>query len=309
MTVKVSIIGAGRVGATTAYSLIHKHIVDEIILLDVVKEIAEAHALDLSHSASWSGGNIITGDYSDIKDSDIIIITAGVRRTPEMSRTDLIKANSKIVEEIIKNITNHVKDPIVIVVTNPVDVMTYLAWKISGFSRKKIFGQGSLLDSMRFRFAISKILNIEQKNIEAYVLGEHGETKVPIFSRVKIDNKPYIFTEREKRMIKNEIESTNLAVLRKKGATEYAPAVALTKMVEAVLRNKKEVVPSSTVLQGEYGLEDVCLGVPTILGRDGIIKIVEWKLPDEEFSALRHSAEKIKKFQKICKKFINCKVK
>lgn len=298
MKTKISIIGMGRVGSATAYTLAHKKLADEIIVLDTLKDLLEGHALDLAHSMAWEGqGKLSPGDYPDIEGSRIVLICAGNAKKPGMDRSDLASTNAPIIKEIAASVRKHVPDSIVITLTNPVDVMNYVVWRTTGFPRERVIGQGGVLDSLRFRWATARTLGMHPSEIEAYVLGEHGNSKVPVFSKVLVNGKPRTLSIEEKMRVADLIEKSNENVIKKKGATEYAPAQALTRMVDAIISDKKEVMPCSVVLKGEYGLNDVSLGVPVILGRNGVEKIEEWNLEHSELASLERSGEIIKEMQ------------
>jgi L-lactate dehydrogenase len=298
MKTKISIIGMGRVGSATAYTVAHKRLADEIVVLDILKDLVEGHALDLAHSMAWDGqGKLSHGDYPDIQGSRIILVCAGTPRKPGMDRMELASTNASVIKDIAASIRKHAPDAIVITLTNPVDVMNYLVWKTTGFPRERVIGQGGVLDSLRFRWAISKTLGIHASEVEAYVLGEHGSSKVPVFSRILVNGKPKKLSISERMKVTEDMERSNEAVIKKKGATEFAPAQALTRMVEAIISDKKEAMPCSVVLKGEYGLNDVSLGVPVILGRNGMEKIEEWPLEHSEEASLARSAEIIKDMQ------------
>lgn len=298
MKTKISIIGMGNVGSATAFALAHKKIADEIVMLDIVKDVLEGHSLDLSHSLAWdSQGRVFHGDYPDIKGSRIILVCAGIGRKPGLTdRMQLMADNATTVRNIAESIREFAPGAIVITLTNPLDVMNHIMWKATGFPREHIIGQGGLLDSLRFRWALSQVLEIHPSQIEAFVLGEHGNSKVPIFSKVLVKGKKRSLTVEQKMKTTELIEKANEAVIKKKGATVFGPAQALVKMVEAIIYDKKEMIPCSINLKGEYGHKDVSIGVPVVLGRNGAEKIEEWELEHSESVAFNRSAERIKDF-------------
>ncbi len=298
MKTKISIIGAGRVGAAAAYTIAHKRLADEIVLLDIAKDLLEGQALDISHSLAWDGQSRVTqGDYPDIEGSRIVIICAGAGRKPGMSRLELAAANGSIIKGIAASIRKHAPDAIVITLTNPVDAMNYVMWRATGFPRERVVGQGGVLDSLRFRWVAAKVLGLRPSSVEAYVLGEHGSSKVLLFSRILVDGRQPKISVGERMKITEELERSNESVLAKKGATEFAPAHAILRMADSIISDKKDVMPCSIVLKGEYGLKDVSIGVPVILGRNGVEKVVEWPLDHAELASLKRSAEIIKDVQ------------
>jgi len=267
--VKIGFIGAGRVGSVSAYTVIHHLKVDEIVLVDIDERLAEGEALDLLHAsyALKKPIKVVGGsDYSLLDGSDLIVISAGVARKPGMTRLDLLHRNAEIMREISKKLKNCVGNSLILVVTNPVDLMTYLIWKETDISRKRIFGMGGLLDTARLWSLMGRVG-------ESFVMGEHGETMFI----VKGDKK---FQER--------VRKAGMEVISRKGATIYGPATCVYRMIRAVIEDLKEILPASVVLQGEYGLRELAIGVPIVLGRDGVEKIIELEGVGEE---LRRSAE------------------
>ncbi|HDJ66745.1 MAG TPA: malate dehydrogenase [Nitrososphaeria archaeon] len=266
---KIGFIGAGRVGSVSAYTVIHHLKVDEIVLVDIDERLAEGEALDLLHAsyALKKPIKVVGGsDYSLLDGSDLIVISAGVARKPGMTRLDLLHRNAEIMREISKKLKNCVGNSLILVVTNPVDLMTYLIWKETDISRKRIFGMGGLLDTARLWSLMGRVG-------ESFVMGEHGETMFI----VKGDKK---FQER--------VRKAGMEVISRKGATIYGPATCVYRMIRAVIEDLKEILPASVVLQGEYGLRELAIGVPIVLGRDGVEKIIELEGVGEE---LRRSAE------------------
>ncbi len=294
---KLSLIGAGNLGAAIAQEIAGRGLVDELVLIDLLKDLAEGQAADIQQSLPMkirgdkaNKTKIYSADYPAIKDSDIIIITAGKPRTAEMKdRLVLAETNIKIVGSINEEIKKYYPYAIIITITNPMDIINHFIHK-QGFPREKVIGSGGQLDSARFRVA----LGFPEQEVEAYVLGEHGEDQVPIFSRVRINGQPKAFSEEEKVVVKDRIRQAALTVIQKKGATVFAPAVATADMVEAILKDQKKVMICSVNLQGEYGLADVSLGVPVILGRKGVEKVERWELAKEELEQLQEGGKKLK---------------
>ncbi|MCS7243787.1 MAG: malate dehydrogenase [Candidatus Calescibacterium sp.] len=304
---KISIIGAGNVGATLA-SLIAMNELADVVMVDVIQDMPKGKALDMMQMLSVFNSDITvkgSNSYEDIKDSDIVVITAGIARKPGMSREDLLNTNANIMKEVVSNIYKYCSGSIVIVVSNPLDVMTYLAYKILkdyGWTRFKVMGMAGVLDSARFKYFISEKLNVSMDNINAFVLGSHGDTMVPIVSFTTVAGVPlrYLIGEEE---LKQLIERTRnggaeIVSLLKTGSAYYAPAASTFIMIKSIIYDKKQILPVSVYCQGEYGYEDLVLGLPVVLGKDGIEKIVELNLEQSEKQELDKSAEKIKQ---LCK--------
>ena len=266
---KIGFIGAGRVGSVSAYTIIHHLNVDEIVLVDINERLAEGEALDLLHAsyALKKPIKVVGGsDYSLLDGSDLIVISAGVARKPGMTRLDLLHRNAEIMREISKKLKNYVENSLILVVTNPVDLMTYLIWKETGISRKRIFGMGGLLDTARLWSLMGRVG-------ESFVMGEHGET---------------MFIVKGDKKFQEGVRKAGMEVISRKGATIYGPATCIYRMIRAVVEDLKEILPASVILQGEYGLRELAIGVPIILGRGGVEKIIEIDGIGEE---LRRSAE------------------
>jgi malate dehydrogenase len=275
----------------------------DIVLVDVVEFVAEGKALDMAESSPLDGFDVAlvgkTNDYSVIKDSDVVVITAGVPRKPGMTRMDLLMTNAGIVETISNHIRELAPNSIVIIVTNPLDVMTYVAWKVTGFPRERVMGQAGVLDSIRMRYFVAQELGVSVKDVQAMVLGSHGDQMVPLPRYTTVSGVP--ITELlppetiERINDRTRKAGTEIVNLLKTGSAYYAPGAAVAEMVEAIVRDKKRLMPCSVLLKGEYGLNDVFIGVPVILGKNGVERIVELKLTEEELKALHQSAEEVRK--------------
>jgi malate dehydrogenase len=293
---KVSIIGAGHVGATTAHLLALKEIAD-VILVDIIDGLPQGKALDMLEGRSLAGSdsNIIgTNSYDEITASDITIVTAGIPRKPGMSRLDLLQQNAQIITSVIQSVVQNAPDTIILMVSNPVDVMTYLAYKRSGFEPHRVFGQAGVLDSSRFRGFIASELEISAENVQAMVLGGHGDSMVPLPRYASVSGIP-VRELLPDSTIKRLVERTRKAggeivSLLRTGSAYYSPAAAIVQMTEAILKDKKRIVPASAYLNGEYGLKDIYVGVPVILGARGVEKILELNLDDLELKSLTRSA-------------------
>jgi len=298
---KITVIGAGNVGATTAQKLVEKELAEEIILLDVLEGIPQGKALDILQSSPVESFNSKirgTNNYIDTKNSDLIVITAGLARKPGMSRDDLLFANADIVKSVTEKSVEQSPQAIIIVVSNPLDVMAYVAFKVSGFERHRVIGMAGILDTSRFRTFVAAELDISVNDIDAMVLGGHGDSMVPLVRYTTVSGIPLPeFLNKEKieklvdRTRKGGIEIVNYL---KTGSAYYAPSSASVEMVEAIVKNKKRILPCSIFLKGEYGLENVFCGVPIRLGGGGVLNVIELKLLPEELSALRKSAEEVK---------------
>lgn len=299
---KIAVVGAGMVGSSAALKMAQKELGD-IVLVDVVEFVADGKALDMAESSPLDGFDVAligkTNDYSVIKDSDVVVITAGVPRKPGMTRMDLLMTNAGIVETIANNVRELAPNSIVIVVTNPLDVMTYVAWKVTGFPRERVIGQAGVLDSIRMRYFVALELGVSVKDVQAMVLGSHGDQMVPLPRYTTVSGVP--ITELlpsdtiERINDRTRKAGTEIVNLLKTGSAYYAPGAAVAEMVEAIVRDKKRLMPCSVLLQGEYGLRDVFIGVPIILGKNGMEKIVELKLTEDELKALHQSAEEVRK--------------
>ncbi len=303
---KVSVIGAGNVGATCADVIAKRDYVKEVVLLDVKEGLAEGKALDIYQSAAIHGFDTrvvgTTNDYSKIADSDVVVITAGKPRSPGMSRDDLIHVNAKIVESVVKSVVQYAPNAILIMVSNPLDVMAYHALKISQFPKERVIGMAGILDTARYRAFLAMELNVSPKDIQALLMGGHGDTMVPLPSYTTISGIPVShFIDKER--LNKIIERTKFGggeITKLIGTSAWmAPGAAAAQMVEAILLDQKRIFPCSVYLQGEYGIDDLYLGVPVKLGRNGVEEIIEVPLNDEEKALLMTSAEAVRKMVKV----------
>ena len=297
---KVSIIGAGNVGATTAQRIMERSLAD-VVLFDIIEGAPQGKALDISEAAPISNSDInITGtnNYDETADSDIVVITAGLARKPGMSRRDLLEKNVRIVKDVTEEVIKRSQNSILIIVTNPMDLMTYLSWTVSGFSKQRVMGMGGALDSARFRCFISQELKVSVENIQAFVLGGHGDLMVPLARFSTVAGVP-VTEIMEKSQIERIIDRTKfgggeIVELLKTGSAYVAPAAAITEMVEAILLDKKKIIPSAVYLEGEYGIKDLFVGVPVKLGRGGVEEIVEINLSNEEKGEFYKSVDRVR---------------
>ena len=297
---KVSIIGAGNVGATTAQRIMERSLAD-VVLFDIIEGAPQGKALDISEAAPISNSDIsITGtnNYDETADSDIIVITAGLARKPGMSRRDLLEKNVRIVKDVTEEVIKRSQNSILIIVTNPMDLMAYLSWTVSGFPEQRVMGMGGALDSARFRCFISQELKVSVENIQAFVLGGHGDLMVPLARFSTVAGVP-VTEIMEKSQIERIIDRTKfgggeIVELLKTGSAYVAPAAAITEMVEAILLDKKKIIPSAVYLEGEYGIKDLFVGVPVKLGRGGVEEIVEINLSNEEKGEFYKSVDRVR---------------
>ncbi len=303
---KVAIIGAGLVGAASAYTIAVNQLVSEIVLIDVMKEKAIGEAMDISHGLSNIGHmKIHAGDYSDCADCDVIVVTAGLNRKPGETRLDLANKNVPIARSITENIMKYYTRGVILVVANPVDILTYLIQKWSGLPAGRVMGTGTTLDSSRFRFLLSDKLKVDIQNVHAYIIGEHGDGQLPIWSCSNIACQSleeycattgYIMDESEKAAIVADVKTAGATVIKNKGATYYAIASVVNSLVETILKNKNSIRTVSSVINGPYGIYDVALSLPSIVGTGGVDRILKLELCPEEEEELLSCAQKMKEF-------------
>ncbi|PUU89762.1 MAG: L-lactate dehydrogenase [Halanaerobium sp.] len=309
---KIAVIGAGGVGATTAYALMVQGVGSEIVLIDVNKDKAEGEAMDLRHGASFVNPvDIYAGDYQDLADAKLIIITAGAAQKPGETRLDLIKKNTGIFKNIVSSITEYNQDGILLVVTNPVDILTHLTYKLSGFPANRVMGSGTVLDSSRFRSLLSKNCGVAASNVHGYIIGEHGDSEVPVWSLTniagtKIENYCPICTkdcqdkDHSLEEISSQVKNAAYEIIEKKGATFYAVALAVSRIARAILRDENAVLTVSSLMEGYYGVEDISLSLPTLINSNGIERVLELPLAEKEENAFKESAEHLKEnFEKL----------
>ena len=305
MTKKISLIGAGQIGGTLAHLIAIKELGD-VVLFDVAEGLAKGKALDIAQSSGVTGFNVNisgTNDYEDTKNSDVIIITAGVPRKPGMSRDDLLGTNLKIIKQVSDGIKNTSPKAFVICITNPLDVIVMALQKYSGLPSNKVVGMAGILDSSRFKYFLSKELNEPIKNIESLVLGGHGDTMVPMPKKTKIKNKTLVDLINEKKISKDKLDSiinrtrkggAEIVKLLEKGSAFYAPAASGVEMAESYLKDLKKTLPCAAFLNGEYGYKNIYAGVPVVIGKNGVEKIVEMELESTEKSNFDISIKAVK---------------
>ena len=308
---KCAIIGAGGVGSTTAFTLVQSGLFNEIVIIDVNKNKAEGEALDIAHGIQFTNPvNIYSGDYKDLADAYLVIVTAGANQMPGETRIDLINKNASIFKKIIPSITKYNKDCILLIVSNPVDILTMLALELSGFPKERVLGSGTVLDTSRLRYLLSKKLEVDSKNIHAFIIGEHGDSELAVWSNADIagvyieDYCKNIFDSCDINLeeILNEVRNSAYHIIEKKGSTFYGVAMAVKRIAQAIIRDEYSILPVSHFLNGEYGINDVCLGIPSLICREGVKKIIPITLNEREKTYLNESANKLKEAYESIKK-------
>ncbi len=292
---KVAIIGAGAVGATTAFTLMLKNRVDELVLIDANHDMAVGNALDINHSLPFlSKAKVWAGTYEDCVGCDIIIVSAGAAQKPGETRIDLLKKNKRIINSIIDSITEYTTEGILLIASNPVDIMSYFAWQQSKWPANRVIGSGTLLDSARFRYLISEKLNIRPNNIHAYIIGEHGDSELPVWSLANVSGSRIELSDAEREEVFTGARDAAYKIIETKGATYYAIAVAIDRICCAILKDEGSILAVSTLLDNYHGISDVYLGVPCIIDASGIREVLPLDLNKTEIEQLQHSASKLK---------------
>ena len=299
---KVTVVGAGNVGATCANVLATREVANEVVLLDIKDGFAEGKALDLTQTTSTLGFKSkvtgVTNDYKSTSSSDVVVITSGIPRKPGMTREELIGINAGIVKSVSENLLNYSPEAIIIVVSNPMDTMTYLVNKSFDIPKNRVIGMGGILDSSRFKTYISKITGCPQHEVEAMVIGGHGDTTmIPLTSLAKCKNKllTEILSENEVKEIASSTMVGGATLTKLLGTSAwYAPGASVSYLVNAIVNDTKEILPCSVLLDGEYGAEDLCIGVPVLIGKDGFEKVIEYELSSKELEMFRNSTNAVK---------------
>ncbi|MFB6250554.1 MAG: malate dehydrogenase [Halobellus sp.] len=294
---KVSIVGAaGTVGAAAGYNLALRDVVDELVFVDIPDKENETvgQAADTNHGVAYdSNTEVVQGTYEDTAGSDVVVITAGIPRQPGQTRTDLAGDNAPIMADIGSSLAEYNDDFVSVTTSNPVDLLNRHLYESGDRGRHKVIGFGGRLDSARFRYVLSQRFDVPVRNVEATILGEHGDAQVPVFSKVRVDGADPAFSADEREEILGDLQESAMDVIERKGATQWGPATGVAHTVEAVLHDTGEVLPGSIVLDGEYGYEDTAFGVPVKLGSDGVEEVVEWDLDDYEVELMDDAAEKL----------------
>ncbi|MFB5676092.1 L-lactate dehydrogenase [Paenibacillus terreus] len=292
---RVAIIGMGAVGTTTGYTLLLRQRMSELVFIDLNEKKAKGEMLDMNHGLPFLGGvKVWAGTYEDCKEADIIIITAGASQKPGETRIDLLKKNAAIFEEIIDQIVKINDHGIMLIATNPVDILSYISWKRSGWPHSRVIGSGTLLDSARFRYLIGTYKGIDPRSIHAHIIGEHGDSELPVWSLANVAGTPLVIPEEDKTDIFNSTKNAAYEIIDAKGATSYAIGLALDRIVAAILGDEGAVLNVSALLTGYNGVSDVYLGVPCIVDHSGVRELLDLPLNQEEREAFHRSADKLK---------------
>ena len=302
---KAAIIGCGFVGASAAFSLIHKGLFSELVLIDANHKKAEGEAMDLSHGRPFvKPVKIYAGSFDDISDCSLIIITAGANQKPGETRLDLVHKNVAILKSIIPEITGRGCEGILMIVANPVDILTYAALKISGYPKERVIGSGTVLDTARFRYLLSEHLQVDSRSVHAFIIGEHGDSELAVWSGANVSGidinsfcelRGYYDHMESMEKIYRNVRDSAYDIIERKGATYYGVAMAVSRITESIIRNEHSVMPVSSYIDGPYGLTDICLSVPTIVGQNGAEKVLEIPLNESEKKQLCDSAGELKK--------------
>ncbi|MFB6107164.1 MAG: malate dehydrogenase [Halobacteriaceae archaeon] len=294
---KVSVIGAaGTVGAAAAYNIALKDVADEVVLVDIPEKEDDTvgQAADVNHGIAYDANTEVRqGDYAATAGSDVVVITAGIPRSPGQTRLDLAGDNAPIMADIQSSLAEHTDDFVSITTSNPVDLLNRHLYESGDRPREHVIGFGGRLDSARFRYVLSERFDVPVRNVEATILGEHGDSQVPVFSKVRVDGADPAFDDEEKEEILSDLQESAMNVIERKGATEWGPARGVAHMVEAVLRDTGAVLPGSVALDGEFGIEEGAVGVPVKLGAGGVEEVVEWNLAADEQEMLEEAAAKL----------------
>ena len=304
---KIVIVGAGKVGSTFAFSLMISGLAREIVLIDKNESLAIGECMDLNHGLSFAHPTkIYAAGYEGCVDADIVVITAGANQKPDQSRTDLVHTNVAIFKEIVPSITKYTRDAILLVVTNPVDILTYVTLKLSGLPANRVIGSGTVLDTARLKYMMSDYARVDTRNVHAYIIGEHGDTELPVWSNATIggmDVETYCSEYARHGNVKNELKDIFLKVknsayeiIKLKGATNYSIAMALVKITKSILRNENSILPVSTLITDYYGISDVCISIPSIVNINGVEQYIKLDLSKDEEALFKHSAETLKQF-------------
>jgi L-lactate dehydrogenase len=300
---RVALVGSGFVGSSYAFALLNQGIVSELVIIDQNERKAEGEAMDLNHGLPFASPmRIWAGNYSDCKDADIVVITAGANQAPGETRLDLIGKNSRIFKQIVTSVMESGFNGIFIVATNPVDVLTYATWKYAGVSPDRVIGSGTILDTARLRYVLGDAFQMDSHNIHAYIMGEHGDTEVPIWSNTYVGVRPVLEYVTDKGVLTQadldnyftSVRDAAYHIIDRKSATYYGIAMGLARLTKAIVRNENSILSVSTLLTGQYGLEDVYLGVPSVVNHTGIREILELTLSEDEMKKLHYSAKVLK---------------
>lgn len=297
---RVALIGTGFVGSSYAFALLNQGVTEELVLIDLNKEKSEGDAMDLNHGLAFapSSTKIWYGSYDDCKTADLVVLCAGANQKPGETRLDLVAKNLKIFKAIVTDVMESGFDGIFIVATNPVDILSYAVWKYSGLPQSRVIGSGTILDTARFRYLIGEHFKVDTRNVHAYIIGEHGDTELPVWSHADIGGLPILdsITDEKEKLDEIFVNVRDAAyhIINRKGATYYGIAMGLVRLTKAILQNENSILTVSCYLTGEYGEDDVYIGVPAIVNRNGVHKVIELRLNEQEKKQFAHSASVLK---------------
>lgn len=301
---KAAVIGCGFVGAATAFTLMQSKLFSELVLLDANHDKAVGEAEDIGHGIPFAGEmDIYAGDYDDIADCSIIIVTAGANQNPNETRLDLVQKNVAIYKSIIPEIAKRNYEGILLIVSNPVDILTYVAQKLSGLPERRVIGSGTVLDTARLKYALSQHLNVDSRNIHSFIIGEHGDSEIAAWSSTNISGVPlddflemrgHMHPDMDKQEIAEKVKNSAYDIIAKKHATYYGIAMSVRRICECIVRDEKSILPISTMMHGDFGIEDVCLSMPTILSAEGVETHIPIELSEKEHTSLKKSADTLK---------------
>ena len=302
---KAAIIGCGFVGSASAFSLMQSGLFSELVLIDANREKAEWEALDIAHGIPFARQmKIYAGDYDDIMDSAVIIVTAGANQKPEETRLDLVHKNVNIFKSIIPEVAKRDYQGILLIVANPVDILTYTALKLSGMPENRVIGSGTVLDTARLKYRLGEHLSVDSRSVHAFIVGEHGDSEIAVFSSANVSGIPlnrfcemrgHFAHDESTRRIAEEVKNSAYEIIAKKHATYYGIAMSVKRICEAIVRDEKSILPVSSMMHGEYGISDVALSMPAIVGKDGVETRVPISISEEEEAKLKESADTLKK--------------
>ncbi|WP_010194594.1 L-lactate dehydrogenase [Bacillus sp. m3-13] len=298
---RVALIGTGFVGSSYAFALLNQGVTEELVLIDLNKEKSEGDAMDLNHGIAFAPTptKIWYGDYKDCQDADIVVICAGANQKPGETRLDLVEKNTKIFKSIVDEVMGNGFDGIFLVATNPVDILTYATWKFSGLPKERVIGSGTILDTARFRYVLGDYFQVDARNVHAYIIGEHGDTELPVWSKADIGGKPILELMAKQEKYREEdlndlfvsVRDAAYQIIERKGATYYGIAMGLVRLTKAILQNENSILTVSAYLDGEYDSKDIYIGVPAIVNRHGIRDILELDLSEKETEQFQHSVK------------------
>ncbi len=301
---KGTIIGAGQVGMACAYSMLIQNTLDELVIVDINRDKLEGEVMDLLHGLPFVEPTLVrAGDAADTANSDVIVITAGAKQKPGETRLDLVQRNVAIFKELIPSLVEHCPDAIYLLVSNPVDIMTHATLKLSGLPKSRVLGSGTVLDTARFRYLLAAQINIDPRSLHAYIIGEHGDSEVPVWSKVNVagthlcdgdwEGSPQCDSEALNAIFK-QVKNAAYDIIQRKGATNYAIGLGVTQIVQAILRDQNRVLTVSSLIDGAHGVRDVCLSLPSVVNRHGVTRVLNVSLSDTERKQLQHSSQTLR---------------